>query len=104
MRLSGVAAREMDGSCSINHPCPQVSAEEARDALVQLIGKRIGQSSEGHILVKGPTMNCRSEGGAGGNRTAAWCISPEGGDISCGIVKGGWALKWARYWRDHECN
>ena len=103
IRLSGVAAREMDGSCSKNHPCPEASAVEARDALVRLVGKPIGKSSQGHVLVRGPTMTCRSEGGAGGNRTAAWCISPVGGNISCGMVKGGWALKWARYWKTHRC-
>ena len=103
IRLSGVAAREMDGSCSKSHPCPKNDAEDARDALVRLIGKPIGKSRQGHTLVIGPTMTCRSEGGAGGNRTAAWCISPVGGDISCGMVKGGWALKWVRYWKAHRC-
>lgn len=103
IRLSGVAAREMDGSCSKSQPCPKNDAEDARDALVRLIGKPIGKSRQGHTLVIGPTMTCRSEGGSGGNRTAAWCISPVGGDISCGMVKGGWALKWVRYWKAHRC-
>jgi endonuclease YncB( thermonuclease family) len=91
VRLSGIAAREMDASCSKNHLCPKASAVEARDALVRLIGKPIGKSSQGHILVRGPTMTCRSEGGAGDNPTAAWCISPVAGDVSCAMVKGGWA-------------
>jgi endonuclease YncB( thermonuclease family) len=103
IRLSGIAAREMDGTCRKNHPCPKAGAEDARDALVRLIGKPIGRSREGHILVKGPTMTCKSEGGAGGNRTSAWCISPVGGDLSCGLVNGGWALRWSRYWKTHQC-
>ena len=42
-------------------------------------------------------------GSAGGNRTGAWCISPIGGDLSCAMVRGGWAARWNRYWKDHKC-
>jgi endonuclease YncB( thermonuclease family) len=103
IRLSGIAAREMDGTCRTNQPCPKTTAEQSRDALVRLAGKPIGRKREGHILVKGPTMQCRSEGNGVGKRTAAWCVSPIGGDLSCAMVRGGWALKWARYWRKHRC-
>jgi endonuclease YncB( thermonuclease family) len=104
VRLSGIAAREMDGSCSKGHPCPSAGAIEARDALVRLIGEPIGVAEYGHILVSGPMMRCVSDGSAGGNRTAAWCVSPRGGDINCAMVKGGWAARWDRYWRDHKCS
>lgn len=30
IRLSGIAAREMDGSCSKGHPCPSASPEQSR--------------------------------------------------------------------------
>lgn len=103
IRLSGIAAREMDGSCSQDHPCPSASAVEARDALVKLIGRSTGKSAEGHVLVAGLTMQCRSVGSAGGTRTAAWCVSPKGGDISCAMVRGGWAARWQRYWKGHVC-
>ena len=103
VRLSGVAAREMDGTCKPNHPCPKTDALTARDALVRLIGRPSGTSREGHVLVRGPTMICRSDGGAGGNRTAAFCVSPQSGDVSCNMVARGWAAKWQRYWRKHKC-
>ncbi|MGN3974210.1 thermonuclease family protein [Tsuneonella sp. SYSU-LHT278] len=103
VRLSGVAAREIDGSCRDGQPCPAASATDARDALVRLVGRAAGRSSEGHVLVAGPTMTCRSDGSAGGSRTAAWCVSPIGGDLSCAMVRGGWALRWNRYWRGHRC-
>jgi endonuclease YncB( thermonuclease family) len=103
IRLSGIAAREIDGSCRDGQPCPDASAVVARNALVRLIGRATGQSREGHVLVTGPGMQCRSDGSAGGNRTAAWCVSPIGGDLSCAMVRGGWALKWARFWRGHQC-
>lgn len=103
IRLSGIATREMDGTCRTNQPCPNVTAEQSRDALIRLVGKPIGRKPEGHVLVKGPTMRCLSEGNGVGRRTAAWCVSPVGGDLSCAMVRGGWALKWARYWRGHRC-
>lgn len=103
VRLSGIAAREMDGRCNANQPCPEVSEIESRDALVRLIGRQTGQSPEGHILVTGPKLRCRSVGSAGGIRTAAWCVSPLSGDLSCAMVKGGWALRWERYWRGQRC-
>ncbi len=104
IRLSGIAARETDGTCSPGHPCPRATAAEAKSALVRLVGEPIGTSPHGHTLVRGPTMRCTSTGGAGGNRTGAWCVSPRGGDLSCAMVRGGWAAKWDRYWRGHRCD
>lgn len=103
LRLSGIAARELDGSCSPGHPCPAASGIAARDALVALLGTPTGVSRHGHILITGPALSCRSDGSAGGNRTAAWCVSPQHGDINCAMVRGGWALRWDRYWRGHRC-
>ena len=103
IRLSGIAAREMDGTCRPGQPCPNASAIQARDALVGLIGRPVGVSSEGHILVSGQALRCRSAGSAGGSRTAAWCQSPKSGDLSCAMVRGGWALRWDRYWKNHRC-
>ena len=103
LRLAGISAREMDGTCRAGHPCPRASAEAARNALVSLLGRQTGVGQHGHILVEGPTLSCRSDGSAGGNRTAAWCSSPQSGDINCAMVSGGWALRWDRYWRGHRC-
>ena len=103
VRLSGIAAREMDGSCRRGHPCPEADAEQARDTLVRLIGEPIGTGQYGHVLVRGPAMQCVSDGSAGGKRTAAWCVSPIGGDLSCAMVASGAAAKWDRYWKQHEC-
>ncbi|PAL20633.1 thermonuclease family protein [Sphingopyxis sp. GW247-27LB] len=103
IRLSGIAAREMDGSCSPGHPCPAADAVAARDHLVTLVGTRQGVLGTGHIKVNGPTMRCRSAGGAGGNRTAAFCVSPKSGDLSCAMVRDGYAARWDRYWQGHRC-
>src|SRR4051812_27558310 len=54
VRISGIAAREMDGTCRSNQPCPNATAEEAKAALVRLLGGGRGQSPDGHVLVAGP--------------------------------------------------
>jgi endonuclease YncB( thermonuclease family) len=104
IRLSGIAARELDGSCSAGHPCPDADPIEARDALVELVGRPVGEGRHGHALVEGPPMRCVSAGSAGGDRTGAWCVSPMSGDISCAMVQGGWAARWERYWGDQRCH
>ena len=103
VRIAGVAAREMDGTCRANQPCPPVSAIDARDRVVRLFGGARGTLPEGHIVVRSATMTCRSDGSAGGSRTAAWCTSPNFGDLSCAVVRAGGAVRWPRYWRDHRC-
>ena len=103
VRLAGIAARELDGSCSLGHPCPEASAIHARDALVRLLGEPTGTGSHGHVTVKGPTMRCVSDGSGGGNRTAAWCVSPKGGDLSCAMVAMKTAAIWEGFWRGHVC-
>lgn len=103
LRITGIAAREMDGTCRTNQPCPAASAIEARDALIQLMGGARGTISTGHVVVRGPRLTCRSEGGAGGNRTAAWCRLPSGADLSCAMIKTGTVLRWNRYWKGPAC-
>lgn len=103
IRIAGVAAREIDDSCSRNHPCPNVSGTEARDRLVRLLGGPKGKLGTGHIKVRAAPMRCVSDGSARGARTAAWCTSPVFGDLSCAVVRAGGALRWQRYWKGHEC-
>jgi hypothetical protein len=57
IRLAGIAAREIDGSCRTGHPCPRASGIVARDTLVRLLGGAKGRSATGHILVTGPRPN-----------------------------------------------
>ena len=104
VRISGVAAREADGSCRPGHPCPDADPQDARDYLVRLVGRPIGKSPHGHILVEGPTMTCVSTGSAGGSRTGAWCASPLSGDLSCALVASGLVARWERYWGNHRCS
>lgn len=103
IRLEGIAAREIDGSCRPGHPCPKASGVEARNALVGLLGGARGKASTGHILVSAPIMRCRSGGSAKGGRTAAWCSLPAVGDLSCAMVRSGTAERWPRYGGKSVC-
>jgi endonuclease YncB( thermonuclease family) len=103
LRISGIAAKEMDGSCRVGQPCPNASASEARDALVGLLGGARGSLPTGHIRVQAAPMHCLSVGSAGGNRTAAWCRLANGRDLSCAMVATRTVLPWDRYWGNHRC-
>lgn len=103
VRLAGIAAREMDGSCNSRQPCPAASAEATRDQLVRFLGGSRGRLSTGHVKVRASAMHCLSDGSAGGSRTAAWCIMANGTDLNCAMVRSGLALRWDRYWRRHRC-
>lgn len=103
VRLAGIAAREMDGTCRTGHPCPATSAEAARDGLVRIVGKPTGRSREGHVLVRGLPLTCRSTGSAARGRVGAWCVNSRGADLSCEMVRSGLAAKWKRYWGQRKC-
>lgn len=104
IRLAGIAAREIDNSCRGTQPCPSMDGVAARNVLVKVLGGEKGRLSTGHIKVSGPILRCRSDGSAGGTRTAAWCASASTGDLSCALVALGSALRWQRYWRGHRCS
>jgi len=96
IRLAGIAAREIDGTCRPHQPCPRRSGVDARDHLVKLLGGPRGRLSIGHIKVQAKPMRCLSVGWGKGERTAAWC-SLGRVDLSCAMVRDGYALRWARY-------
>ena len=88
VRLSGVAARESDGTCRPGHPCPVASAEAATAAL--------------HNLASGQVLMCRAVGETYGRR-AAFCRRKDGLDLSCAMMQTGTVKKWWRYWGLHSC-
>ena len=61
IRLAGIAARELDGTCKKGHPCPRANAIVARDGLAGLVGTPTGVGRHGHILIVGPAMRCHSD-------------------------------------------
>ncbi len=103
LRLSGIAAREIDGTCRPGHPCPAGSGVAARDHLVALLGGSRGRLKSGHVVVRSPALRCVSMGSGKGSRTAALCSAPRIGDLSCAMVRSGHALRWRRYGGDTLC-
>lgn len=93
IRLEGIAAREMDGTCRPGHPCPDASAEAARDALVGLLGGSHGTLRTGHVQVRYPTMQCR-RAGSSHDRVVASCRLRDGRDLSATMVGTGTVLPW----------
>ncbi|WP_129792589.1 thermonuclease family protein [Sphingosinicella sp. CPCC 101087] len=87
IRLSGIAARELDGRCLDGHPCPVASAEAAKAELDRLaVGRR---------------LTCHQVG-TSYRRVVAWCETPTGEDLSCAMVRSGTVLRWARHDPNHR--
>ena len=105
VRVAAIAAREVkrrngrmvDGGCGAGHPCPTYDGVRARDRLVELIGRPRGTGPHGHVLVRGLPLRCVSNGSAGHDRVGAWCRTATGVDLSCAMVRGGYALPWPAY-------
>lgn len=88
VRLAGVNAREVDGSCGVGHPCPVASAEDATTALAG--------------LADGQVLTCQANGSTHG-RIAAFCRRSDGLDLSCAMLETGTVARWDRHWRGHRC-
>ena len=93
IRLAGIAARELDNTCSAGHPCPGSSGLEARDALVHLLGGSIGTRPRGHIRVAYPTIQCVARG-TSYERVVASCILEDGRDLGDALLDTGTVLPW----------
>lgn len=101
LRLSGIAAREMDGSCRPGQPCPDMPAEQARQILGRLLTRgKVRTDRNNHLLLRGaPAMACLSEGSAKGERTAARCTLESGEDLGCKLIATGAVVEWRSYSR-----
>ena len=93
IRIAGISARELDGTCRRGHPCPEASGVAARDALVNLVGERTGRWKTGHIAVRGPALRCVAEGKSYG-RIVASCTLPDGRDLGEAMIATGTVLRW----------
>lgn len=112
VRVAAIAAREVkrvngrmvDAGCSPGHPCPTTSGLTARNGLADLFGGARGVGRNGHLMVSGPLLRCMSNGSAGRDRTGAWCRTPAGQDVSCAMVRQGYALRWRNHGGDQVCS
>lgn len=81
VRLHAIAAREIDESCNPGHPCPTATGASAKAALQRLTLNQV--------------LQCQATGASYG-RVTAWCTAG-GEDLSCAMVRGGYALRWDKY-------
>lgn len=93
IRLAGIAARELDGTCRHGHPCPSASGIAARDALVSLLGGSRGVARTKHILVRSAALRC-VQIGVSYERNVARCASSTLGDLSCAMLTSGTVARW----------
>ena len=82
VRLTAIAAREIDETCNPGHPCPAASGASAQRELER--------------LARGQVLTCEQTGTSYG-RVTAWCWRPDGVELNCAMVENGYALRWERY-------
>lgn len=88
IRVAGIDARELDGSCAPGHPCASAPPEAATAALRR--------------LVNGQVLRCQSNG-MSYRRVAAWCRRTDGVDVSCAMLRSGTVARWDKFWRGRRC-
>ena len=86
VRLSSIDTPEMPGACRTGRHCALGDPYAAKAALERLI--------------LGRTVRCESVG-TSYNRVAAWC-SVGGLDLSCAMVRGGYAIRLPQFDTDHR--
>jgi endonuclease YncB( thermonuclease family) len=82
VRLTAIAARELDETCQPGHPCPDASGASALAELTR--------------LAAGQVLSCE-QSGTSYHRVTAWCWRPDGRELNCAMVKSGKALHWRKF-------
>ncbi|MFS0770859.1 thermonuclease family protein [Sphingomonas sp. 1P08PE] len=87
VRVAGINARETDGSCRINAPCPTMPHEQAKPIVERLVlHKRLFCQPVGRSY----------------HRVVARCTLPDGRSLSCAIIAAGAGVRWDRYWQQYR--
>ncbi len=87
VRLTAIAARELDGTCTEGHPCPAASAQDAQQALWR--------------LARGQKLRCEATG-TSYRRVTVWCWRQDGVELNCAMVRSGTALRWDKHDRQRR--
>lgn len=101
IRLQGIGATEMDGTCRKAQPCvPGDPVAQRRIMVTRVIGAAItreDKSVSGQAWFAKPVvLHCESVGRSY-DRVTAWCRKSGGEDLSCGAIRAGIALRWAQF-------
>lgn len=102
IRLAGIGATELDGSCRPNQPCvPGDPFDQRRRMATAAIGASIAREDrrlQGHVWFARPVaLRCESDGTMSYQRVVARCTNGAGHDLACEAIRLGVALRWARY-------
>jgi endonuclease YncB( thermonuclease family) len=107
LRVAGVNARELKGApCPRDFPCPAMSAVQARQVTVRLLGATvIGSRPTGHLVVRAPAIRYwpvdRNR-----DRIVARVTTASGGDLRCSLVAARAVADWPKFvrrYRLHRC-
>lgn len=82
IRVAGVNAREADGTCRSNAPCPVMRHEQAKPIAERLVLRK--------------TLTCRKVDQSW-KRAVAVCRLPDGSDLRCSLNATGATVDWPEY-------
>jgi endonuclease YncB( thermonuclease family) len=82
VRLTAIAARELNETCNPGHPCPAASAASATQELRR--------------LALGQALTCEKTG-TSYKRTTAWCWRPDGTELNCAMMRSEKAAYWPKF-------
>jgi endonuclease YncB( thermonuclease family) len=82
VRLTAIAARELDETCSPGHPCPTASGASATQELRR--------------LALGQALICEKTG-TSYKRTTAWCWRSDGTELNCAMMRSQKVAYWAKF-------
>lgn len=101
IRLQGIGATEMDGTCRPNQPCLQGDPRTQRRAMAtRVIGARISREDKsiyGQVWFLRPVALTCTPTGKSHARVTAWCRRQDGADLSCEAMRAGVAARWATF-------
>jgi endonuclease YncB( thermonuclease family) len=100
IRLAGIGATEIDGSCRPNQPCVPGNGRAQRRAMVAAIGASISHEDaedNGQAWFTAPVRLTCDPTGKSYQRIVAWCRLPDGRDVSCVAIRAGVAVRWAKF-------
>ncbi len=100
IRIAGIAAREMDGTCRPNQPCVPGDPREQRRAMARVMGATVARedaSPLGQLWFAQPVALICFPTGTSHSRVTAWCHLPDGRDLSCEAIRAKVAVRWELY-------
>lgn len=83
MRIVGINAREMDGSCRDNAPCVATEGRAAREVLARLIRQQVRYRQLYIDAFRRPVIEAQLA---------------DGRDLSCALLAAGSVARWEAYW------